>query len=347
MMDPFKISIEEKTLHFLQPAGTSRGIYTSRISWFVKFTSTEDSGHIGFGECAPLPDLSCDASPHYRETLDVLCRATEERGHLPFDLMADKPSMAFGLETAWQHYMSRSWRLFDTPFSRGETAIPINGLVWMGRYDEMLGRMESKLNDGYRCIKIKIGAIDFDKEMDLLRIIRSAFPADKVQIRVDANGAFSPADAPARLDEIARYDVHSIEQPVRQGQWQELSKIVAGSPLPIALDEELIGLHSRLDREHMLDTVMPHYIVVKPSLHGGMSGTREWISLAHGRGIGSWITSALESNVGLNAIAQLTSDIYGPDIEMAQGLGTGQLFSDNIKLPHNLDVAHGFMSIRQ
>lgn len=347
MMDPFTISIEERTLHFLQPAGTSRGVYNTRTSWFVRFTSTDDPAHIGIGECAPLPDLSCDASPLYRQRLEALCRATEERGRLPFELMADKPSMAFGLETAWQHYVSNSWRLFDTPFSRGETAIPINGLVWMGRYDEMLGRMEAKLNDDYRCIKIKIGAIDFDKEMDLLRIIRSAFPVEKVQIRVDANGAFSPADAPERLEEIARYNVHSIEQPVRQGQWQTLADIVAASPLPVALDEELIGLHTRVYRERMLDTVMPHYIVVKPSLHGGMSGTREWISLARNRGIGSWITSALESNVGLNAIAQLTSDIYGPDIEMAQGLGTGQLFSDNIMLPHSLDVAHGFMRIRQ
>lgn len=344
-MADFRISIEEKTLNFLQPAGTSRGVYTTRTSWFVTITSTDDPEHFGIGECAPLPDLSCDASPDYRDRLEVLCRATEKRGCLPRDLMADKPSMAFGLETAWQHYISRSWTLFDTPFSRGEVSIPINGLVWMGRYDEMLKRMETKLSDGYRCVKLKIGAIDFDKEIDLLRIIREAFPADKVQIRVDANGAFTPDVALSRLETIAGYDVHSIEQPIRQGQWKQMSDITADSPLPIALDEELIGLHTTADCERMLDSIHPHFIVVKPSLHGGMEGTREWIDLARRCNIGSWITSALESNIGLNAIAQLTSDIYGPEIDMAQGLGTGQLFSDNIKLPHRLDVDHGFMRI--
>lgn len=344
-MDDFRITVEEKTFHFRQPAGTSRGVYTTRTSWFVTFTSLTDPGHIGIGECAPLPDLSCDMSPDYRRTLESLCRVTEVRGELPFDLLTDKPSMAFGLETAMQHYHAKDWILFDTPFARGEVAIPINGLVWMGRYDEMLERLSGKLDDGCKCVKLKIGAIDFDKEMDLLRIIRANFPADKVGIRVDANGAFSPADAPARLDIIARYDVHSIEQPIRQGQWKELAQITACSPLPIALDEELIGLHTTEDRKRMLDTLLPHFIVVKPSLHGGMYGTREWIALARNRGIGSWITSALESNIGLNAIAQLTADIYGPDIDTAQGLGTGQLFTDNISLPHRLDVSHGFMRV--
>lgn len=344
-MDPFKVSVEEKTLHFRQPAGTSRGVYNTRTSWFVKFTSVNDPEHFGIGECAPLPDLSCDASADYPTQLKALCRVAEERQSLPHDLMTEKPSMAFGLETAWQHYMSHSWILFDTPFSRGEVSIPINGLVWMGQYDEMLERLSDKLSDGYKCVKLKIGAIDFDKEIKLLSIIRDAFPADKVQIRVDANGAFSPSEAMSRLEVIAKYDVHSIEQPIRQGQWDKIARLTSDSPIPIALDEELIGLHSKAERERMLDTVRPQFIVVKPSLHGGMEGTREWIDAACLRKIGSWITSALESNVGLNAIAQLTSDIYGKDIKMAQGLGTGQLFTDNIELPYRLDVAHGEMRI--
>ena len=223
--------------------------------------------------------------------------------------------------------------LFDTPFARGEEGIPINGLVWMGSYDEMLTRLEEKMKAGFRCVKLKIGAIDFDKELDLIRHIRSAFTKEQIELRVDANGGFTPDNAMERLEQLARFDIHSIEQPIRQHQWADMSRLCKESPLPIALDEELIGVNMLSMKQHLLDTICPQYVILKPSLHGGMAGSREWINLAKERGIGSWITSALESNVGLNAIAQFASDVYGPSITMPQGLGTGLLFTDNIDMP--------------
>lgn len=211
--------------------------------------------------------------------------------------------------------------------------IPTNGLVWMGSYDQMLARMQEKLDLGFRCIKLKIGAIDFDKELELLRIIRSAFPKDKVELRVDANGAFAPNEAMVRLEQLARYDLHSIEQPIRQHQWTDMARLCQESPIAIALDEELIGVNIPSEKERLLDTIHPQYVVLKPSLHGGMMGCEEWVSMAKIRGIGSWMTSALESNVGLNAIAHLAAHTYGTDDIMPQGLGTGQLFTDNIDMP--------------
>ncbi len=345
-MERFKVEIEERTLHFKQPAGTSRGVYTTRTSWFVTFQSVDDPSHIGIGECAPLPDLSCDASPQYARQLAALCRLAEATQRLPLRQMNPYPSMAFGLETAWKHYTTGTYKFFDTAFSRGEAEIPINGLVWMGSYDEMLERMQRKLDEGFRCVKLKIGAIDFDKEIELMRIIRESFTADMIELRVDANGAFSPCEAMSKLEAIARYSLHSIEQPIRQGQWREMAKLCKHSPLPIALDEELIGLNSDVERERMLDAVEPQYIVIKPSLHGGMAGTEAWVDAVGKRGIDSWITSALESNVGLNAIAQLTANIYGDNITMPQGLGTGMLFTDNVDLPYELAIEQGAMRIK-
>lgn len=329
-----KINITPRTLHFKQPAGTSRGVYTTRRSWFVEMTSSDLPGIIGTGECGPLPDLSCDARPEYEQTLAALCRMTEQTGAVNYNMLRPYPSMLFGLETALLDLKNGGRHvLFDTPFTRGEEGIPINGLVWMGRYDEMLARLEEKMKAGFRCVKLKIGAIDFEKELDLVRHIRSAFGKDKIELRVDANGGFSFGDALEKLDRLARYDIHSIEQPIRQHQWAEMAELCRETPIPIALDEELIGINLKAMKEEMLDTIRPQYIILKPSLHGGMYGTREWIALARERGIGSWITSALESNVGLNAIAQLASDIYGPEITMPQGLGTGLLFNDNIQMP--------------
>lgn len=337
--------VSERILHFKQPAGTSRGVYTTRLSWYVTITDPDDPAHVGIGECAPLPDLSCDAIPDYAGALRGICDRMERIGEIPYDLLGPYPSMLFGLETAMLHYNRRSYKLFDTPFSRGEQSIPINGLVWMGNYDEMLRRMEEKLQQGFRCIKIKIGAIDFDRELDLIRTLRSHFGKDRIELRVDANGAFSPANVMARLEALAPCDIHSIEQPIRAGQWEAMAAVCAASPIPVALDEELIGVNTPEEKEALLDVIKPAYIVLKPSLHGGMCGTRQWVDLARERGIGSWITSALESNIGLNAIAQLTADIYGPDIIMPQGLGTGALFTDNIPLPYTLSIEGGRMLI--
>ena len=331
-----KITITSKLLHFLQPAGTSRGVYNTRLSFYLKLTSDEQPNVVGVGECATLPDLSCDAIPpnEYERKLRTFCDEYERTGVIDYEAMRTYPSMLFGLETAVAQFNAKgSLNFFDTPFGRGEEGIPINGLVWMGTFEEMFERLEAKLKAGFRCIKIKIGAIDFDRELQLIRHIRSTFSRNDVELRVDANGGFTPEEALSRMEALVQYDIHSIEQPIKQHQWTEMARLCAATPLPIGLDEELIGVNERQKKIELLDTIRPQYIVLKPSLHGGMAGTEEWIQLARERNIGSWITSALESNVGLNAIAQLTASIYGTNIRHAQGLGTGQLFADNIEMP--------------
>lgn len=331
-----KITITSKLLHFLQPAGTSRGVYNTRLSFYLKLTSDEQPDVVGVGECATLPDLSCDAMPpnEYERKLRTFCDEYERTGVIDYEAMRAYPSMLFGLETAVAQFNAKgSLNFFDTPFGRGEEGIPINGLVWMGTFEEMFERLEAKLKAGFRCIKIKIGAIDFDRELQLIRHIRSTFSRNDVELRVDANGGFTPEEALSRMEALVQYDIHSIEQPIKQHQWTEMARLCTTTPLPIGLDEELIGVNERQKKIELLDTIRPQYIVLKPSLHGGMAGTEEWIQLARERNIGSWITSALESNVGLNAIAQLTASIYGTNIRHAQGLGTGQLFADNIEMP--------------
>ena len=329
-----QIDVEERVLHFKQPAGTSRGVYTERRIWLV---TVSDGVAVGVGECAPLPQLSCDDIPNYGEVLRRFCDEVEQTGEIPYEALRDYPSMLFGLETAMldvrcQKEDGRSV-LFDTPFSRGEVGIPINGLVWMGNYDEMLRRLEEKLEKGFRCVKLKIGAIGFEQELELVKRIRDRFSFHEVELRLDANGAFRPDEALYKLELLSQYAIHSIEQPIKAGQWAKMAELCRESPLPIALDEELIGVNDPDMKRHMLNIIKPRYIILKPSLHGGMLGCREWIETARDMGIGSWITSALESNIGLNAIAQFASDVYGDHIAMPQGLGTGQLFTDNIPMP--------------
>ena len=328
-----KIDIAERIFHFKQPAGTSRGVYTERRSWLVQVVDGEKSG---MGECAPLPDLSCDAMPpeDYQRVLRGFCDRVERTGEIPYEDLRDYPSMLFGLETAMLSL--RSPFLFDTPFSRGDVGIPINGLVWMGNYEEMLQRMEEKLAQGFHCIKLKVGAIDFDHELELVKRIRERFSFHEVELRLDANGGFRPDEALYRLELLSQYAIHSIEQPIKQRQWAMMAELCRDAPLPIALDEELIGVNDPVTKRQLLRIVKPAYIVLKPSLHGGMAGCREWIDIAREEGVGSWITSALESNVGLNAIARFASSVYGSAIRMPQGLGTGQLFTDNI--PMGLEI---------
>ena len=327
----FSVTLSEKILHFKQPAGTSRGVYTTRKIWLVHLS---DGQREGVGECAPLPDLSCDALPdhEYASILNKVCEDFCQSCKIDIDALRDYPSMLFGLETALLN-LKNGDRLFDTAFSRGETGIPINGLVWMGNHDEMLQRLEEKLEKGFRCIKLKIGAIDFDQELDLIRRIRDRFSFHEVELRVDANGAFPYDEALYKLEQLSQYNIHTIEQPIKAGQWAYMADLCRESPLPIALDEELIGVNDPEMKRHLLNIIKPRYIILKPSLHGGMAGCREWIETARDLGIGSWITSALESNIGLNAIAQFASSVYGDHITMPQGLGTGQLFTDNIPMP--------------
>ena len=361
----YKIDISERTLHFKQPAGTSRGVYTTRHSYYLTLTSDEMPGVEGVGECATLPDLSCDAKPEYAVTLRQVCQMVEQMGRIPYDMIRAYPSITFGLETAFASFFDAAKKLleivpaegasssemlkqkgvsvpagmenlvdlYDSPFGRGKEGITINGLVWMGTYEEMLARLEEKLQAGFHCVKLKIGAIDFFKELDLIKRIRDVYTREQVELRVDANGGFLPENAMSQLEALAKYDIHSIEQPIKQHQWPRMAQLCRETPLPIALDEELIGVNVRSMKEALLDTIRPQYIILKPSLHGGIYGCNEWIELANQRGIGSWITSALESNIGLNAIAHYAAKVYGPNVQMPQGLGTGQLFTDNIPMP--------------
>jgi o-succinylbenzoate synthase len=261
------------------------------------------------------------------------CNQVETTGQIDYEAMRDYPSMLFGLETAMLNLQSKDNTLFNTSFSRGETGIPINGLVWMGTYEEMLQRMEEKLKSGFKCVKLKVGAIDFDKELDLLKRIRDRFSHREIELRLDANGGFTTDEALYKLELLSQYAIHSIEQPIKQKQWALMAELCRDAPLPIALDEELIGINDPETKRQMLHIIKPAYIVLKPSLHGGMMGCREWIEIAREEGIRSWITSALESNIGLNAIAQFCSSVYGDNITFPQGLGTGMLFTDNIDMP--------------
>ena len=324
-----RITVTERVLHFREPAMTSRGTYTDRRIWIV---TVSDGVRQGVGECAPLPDLSCDydiyadepvAAAAYGARLRQWCDEVEATGRIDAEAMRPFPSMLFGLETALADLEATA---------QPELTIPINGLVWMGNHEEMLRRMEQKLELGFRCVKLKVGAIDFDSELDLVKRIRRRFSRQEVELRLDANGGFRPDEALDRLTLLARYDIHSIEQPVKAGQWETMAALCRQSPLPIALDEELIGVNDPEQKRQLLHTIRPAYIVLKPSLHGAVSGCREWLSLAREAGIGSWLTSALESNIGLTAIARLAAEFYGPDIAMPQGLGTGQLFTDNIPM---------------
>lgn len=320
-----ELSITKETLHFKKPARTSRGEYSLHEMYLITLTD-KATGKKGTGELAPLPDLSCDRNA-YPDITEVRLLAEKAlpsvlNGTWPDDMLS-YPALRFALESAVAE-------------ARGEElkeriSIPINGLVWMSSFEDMLEQVKVKMAIGFRCIKLKIGAIDWQKEIELIRYVRSCFPKEDLQLRVDANGAFAPEWAMNRLIELSKYDIHSIEQPIRQGQWDEMARLCKESPLAIALDEEMIGVNDPKEKARLLDTIRPQYIVLKPTMHGGLSGTREWIDLANKRGINSWITSALESNIGLRSIALLAESVYGPNITFPQGLGTGQLFTDNIE----------------
>ncbi|MGL5957597.1 MAG: o-succinylbenzoate synthase [Phocaeicola sp.] len=329
----YQLTIHPKELLFKQPAGTSRGVYTTRKVWYLLLTDRE-TGRTGIGECAPLPQLSCDDLPNYEELLQELCSKAAMSGQIDYAALKPYPSILFGLESAFRQLQTDSWQLWDTPFSRGEEGIPINGLIWMGSFEEMKRRIEEKLATGYRCLKLKIGAIEFQKELELLQTIRQHFTPEELEIRVDANGAFQPAEARRYLQELAACKIHSIEQPIAAGSWKEMGRLCQEALLPIALDEELIGIDTIDKKIELLETICPQFIILKPSLHGGIFGSEEWIRLATERGINSWVTSALESNIGLNVIAQWCATLHPT---LPQGLGTGLLFTDNLPLPLQIE----------
>lgn len=302
---------------------------TYKDTWFLRLTDSE-SGATGMGECALFAGLGCDDLPDYEDVLRSTCRAIE-RGEMP--ALDRYPSIKFGVETALADLRSGGcMQPFGGKWYEGREPITINGLVWMGSANLMMKRVEEKLNAGFRCLKMKIGGVDFESELEILRTIRSEFDPASLELRLDANGAFTPDNALERLDRLARFDVHSLEQPVKAGQPEAMARICRESPISIALDEELIGVMPA-ERERLLDAVNPQYIILKPSLCGGFEGADRWIELAELRGIGWWATSALESNVGLNAIAAW---VAAKNPSLPQGLGTGMLYTDNIISPLRL-----------
>lgn len=330
-----KASYLRHDLQFKRPGGTSRGVLHSKETWYIIL---EDRGRKGLGECGILRGLSHDDVPEYEEKLQWTCQNIHlGEEHLYKELMAF-PSIQAGLEMAFRSlHANDPFLLYPGPFTEGKKQIAINGLIWMGSPEFMREQIAEKLEQGFSCVKMKIGAIDFDKECELLGEIRKHYSAEQIELRVDANGAFAPAEALSKLKRLAEFDLHSIEQPIRQGQWAEMGMLCQQTPLPIALDEELIGVTDHEDKIRLLDSIHPQYLIFKPSFIGGFRGTEEWIRLAEERNIGWWVTSALESNVGLNAIAQWAATKDNP---MPQGLGTGSLFTNNIASPLNLQGEH-------
>lgn len=323
-------------LEFKFPAGTSRGVLLHKPSSFIIL---EKDGYTGIGECSTIPDLSIDPVDLYADKMDELCLLLNDGGD-PFALdLQDYPSIAFGLETALLDLVAKgSKKLFTSPFTAGTTGIAINGLVWMGDKAFIEKQISEKIDAGYRCIKLKIGANDFNTELDIISDIRKQFTSSDIEIRLDANGAFSPHDALGKLNKLSDFNIHSIEQPIRQHQWDAMAELCIHSPIPIVLDEELIGVNPD-DKESLLEKIKPAYIILKPSLLGGFKHSEEWIRLAGKHQIGWWVTSALESNIGLNAIAQWTATLGSA---LPQGLGTGQLYRNNIQSPLSIQQANLF-----
>ncbi|HEY0045594.1 MAG TPA: o-succinylbenzoate synthase [Flavobacterium sp.] len=323
-----KASYKRHVLNFKTPGGTSRGVLTQKETWYLII---EDNGKKGVGECGVLRGLSIDDRPDYEQKLQWVCEHISLGSEVLWSLLLDFPSIQFGIEIAFLSLEATDpFVLFPSSFSKGLDSIPINGLIWMGTTEEMKRQIDEKLKAGFTCIKLKIGAIDFDEELAILRFIRTNYTASEIEIRVDANGAFTSHSAFSKLSQLTEFELHSIEQPIEIKQHDIMSELCKLSQLPIALDEELIGVTRHTEKQVLLQKIKPQFIILKPSLIGGIKGASEWIKIAEENSIGWWITSALESNIGLNAIAQWTYTLNNP---MPQGLGTGGLYTNNIESP--------------
>lgn len=333
-----RASAHRYVLQFKRPSGTSRGVMTTKETWFLIL---KDGSRTGIGECGILRGLSADDVPEYEEKLQWTC---DQLNSGRTDLLPELegfPSIRFGLEQAVLSLRRADpFTLFPSDFTEGNASIPINGLIWMGDAEFMRKQIREKLEQGFNCLKMKIGAIDFETEYEILKNIRATYTVSDLELRVDANGAFTSDVAMPVLEKLAALQIHSIEQPIRAGQWDAMAGLCKNTPIPIALDEELIGIP--LDQQKdLLQHIKPQYIILKPSLVGGFESSARWISEATALGTGWWVTSALESNIGLNAIAQWTQTLQNP---MPQGLGTGSLFTNNFDSP--LEVEAGCLSFR-
>ncbi|OAB78617.1 o-succinylbenzoate synthase [Cochleicola gelatinilyticus] len=323
-----KATYKKHILEFKRPGGTSRGILKTKETWFLIL---KEGTRLGIGECGILRGLSVDDRPDYEAKLQWVCDNIQLGFQQLYEALSEFPSLQFGVEMAFRSLASDSpFNLFPSAFTEHKAAIPINGLVWMGEADFMKQQISEKIAAGFTCIKMKIGAIDFETELQLLKMIRREYSPTDIELRVDANGAFSPSEAIEKLKVLSELHLHSIEQPIQPGQWSKMALLCENTPLPIALDEELIGVFSEEKKQALLTEIQPQYIILKPSLIGGFQGADQWIRLAEQSGIGWWITSALESNIGLNAISQYT---FTKNSILPQGLGTGSLFTNNIPSP--------------
>lgn len=323
-----KATYKKHILDFKRPSGTSRGVLVQKETWFLIVSENEK---YGIGECGILRGLSIDDVHDYEDKLKWTCENITLGKDALWLALQEFPSIQFGVEQAFLSIESTDpFELFRSDFTEKGSPIAINGLIWMGNQSFMLEQIQQKLQEGFRCIKMKIGAIDFDAEISILKSIRKKYTKDQIEIRVDANGAFALDKALDKLKVLSDFDVHSIEQPIKQGNTLAMKNLCSESPLDIALDEELIGIVDVAEKEKLLHTIQPQHIILKPSLVGGFKGSMEWIQLAEKMNIGWWVTSALESNIGLNAIAQWTFTLEN---SMPQGLGTGSLFTNNIESP--------------
>ena len=343
-----KIDIIKHRLNFRFEAGTSRGTMTWKDSWFLKLNHPQKRDVFGLGECGPIIGLSPDLNSNLESEIRQLVKSASEIENVSVEtideiIASEFPALKFALETAILDLNNGGSRvIFQNDFVISKLAIPINGLVWMGDKQTMLEQIKQKIKEGFDCIKIKIGAINLEDELALLKYIRSKFSSDKITIRLDANGAFSPEEVLMILDRLSQYDIHSIEQPIEAGKWKDMERICNLSPIPIALDEELIGISGADVKVQLLADINPAYIILKPTLVGGLKQCEEWIGIAEGLGIGWWITSTLESNIGLNAIAQFVGNY---SIDIPQGLGTGQLYHNNITSP--LVINNGMLNYQK
>ena len=320
------------TLNFKLPAGTSRGVMLEKETWFLLI---EKNGRIGIGECGILRGLSADDRTDYQEKLHWVDKNIHIGQQKLLEELLEFPSIQFGVEQAFLSVENQNpYILFPSQFTQGKKSIPINGLVWMGTPEFMKQQIKEKIEKGFQCIKMKIGAIDFETEINILKQLRKEFSVKDIEIRVDANGAFSTSDVFEKLKRLADLQLHSIEQPIKAGQWEAMAQLCRTSPLPIALDEELIGIFDSAQKKRLITEIKPQYIILKPSLIGGYRGSEEWIALAEAHQIGWWVTSALESNIGLNAIAQWTYTLHST---MPQGLGTGALYTNNLPFPLSVE----------
>lgn len=348
---PLRASVHKRIFEFSFNARTSRGAMKEKISWFIKIWDDLTPEIIGTGECGPLPGLNPEYTPEFESILENLVGDINRKSaSLPssYDLaglngflinlvgkevISNYPSFVFALETSLLDLMNGGSKIiFKNQFIEGQP-LPINGLIWMGGLDFMLQQIELKIRDGFTCLKLKVGSHDFEKECDVLQYIRRKYFRDTITIRLDANGAFKKEDALNKLKELSRFGIHSIEQPIKPGLG-DMADLCKESPIPIALDEELIGVNGLIAKRDLLIRIKPQYIILKPTLHGGLFSCAEWIRSSEALGIGWWVTSALESNIGLNAIAQFTANY---PVQIPQGLGTGMIYTNNIESPMGVE----------